>query len=231
MEAEAKLISGQGTPRRRSRGERTRQEILARAVQIASAEGLENLTIGRLANELEMSKSGLFAHFGSKEELQLATIDTAREIFIREVVGPVRDTEPGLARLLALMKSWVSYAERSVFRGGCFFAAASAEFDGRPGPVRDHLVEVTKSWRDALENEVRRARELSQLDATVDPAQLAFELHAYGLEANWAHQLFDDQRAFEQLRDAVRRCLERAVTPAGLKVLESQPKARKKTKK
>ena len=121
---------------RAARGQRTREAILKTAVDVASAEGLEGLTIGRLAAELEMSKSGLFAHFGSKEELQLATIGAAREIFVDEVVRPAFENDPGLSRLWALLDSWLRYAEAGIFKGGCFFAAASAEFDGRPGPVR-----------------------------------------------------------------------------------------------
>src|SRR5918912_951571 len=114
---------------RKAHGERTRRGILEAAVDIASAEGLEGLTIGRLASEMEMSKSGLFAHFGSKEDLQLATVDAAREIFIREVIRPAFDTGQGLARLWKLCDIWLMYVRGGVFRGGCFFAAAAAEFD------------------------------------------------------------------------------------------------------
>ncbi|HYG79697.1 MAG TPA: TetR/AcrR family transcriptional regulator, partial [Pyrinomonadaceae bacterium] len=121
---------------RRAHGERTRQAILEAAVHIASEEGLEGLTIGRLASELSMSKSGLFAHFGSKEELQLATVEAARAVFVREVVGPAFAAEKGLARLWKLCEVWLGYVEGEVFRGGCFFTAAAAEFDGRPGAVR-----------------------------------------------------------------------------------------------
>jgi len=232
MKKDAKSITRQIVARRRiPRGEQTRQQILAEAVQIASAEGLEDLTIGRLASDLGMSKSGLFAHFGSKEELQLATVEAAREIFIEEVIRPTLETERGLARLQAMLESWISYADRGVFRGGCFFAAASAEFDGRPGPVRDLLATATKSWRDALENEARQAQSLSQLNAKIDPAQLAFELHAFGLEANWASQLLNNKQAFDRAWEAMRRCLESAATPTGLKVLSSRTKARKKIKK
>jgi len=119
--------------RRTAHGKQTHQTILRTAVDVASVEGLEGLSIGRLATELGMSKSGLFAHFGSKEELQLAAIDTAVEIYATEVVQPAMAVEPGLARLQALMEAWLSYGERKVFRGGCFFAAIAVEFDGRPG--------------------------------------------------------------------------------------------------
>jgi AcrR family transcriptional regulator len=232
MEKEVVPIASMGAARRRvSRGEQTRQEILTVAVQIASAEGLEDLTIGRLANELGMSKSGLFAHFGSKEDLQLAAIETAREIFIEEVVRPAFTAERGIARLRAMVDVWVSYGERGVFRGGCFFMAASSEFDGRPGSVRDRLAEVMKSWLDALADEAREAQARSELDPKIDPAQLAFELHAFALESNWAFQLLDDKRASDRAREAMRRAIERAATPKGIRALPSKTKARKKTKK
>lgn len=231
MEAAANVLTRSQAKRpRASRGERTRQQILATAVQIASEEGLEDLTIGRLADELGMSKSGLFAHFGSKEDLQLATIETAREIFVNEVVRPVQDVERGLPRLLAMFESWIGYGERAVFRGGCFFAAVSAEFDGRPGPVRDRIVELQKAWLDAFVAEVREAQALSQLDARLNPEQIAFELHAYAMETNWANQLLGDRRTFDRAREAMRRCLEGAATPAGRKLLASAAKARTKIK-
>jgi AcrR family transcriptional regulator len=231
MERAETVMAGTSAARRRiARGEKTRQDILAVAVQIASAEGLEDLTIGRLAEELKMSKSGLFAHFGSKEELQLAAIETARAIFIEEVVRPVWATEPGLARLQALLEAWISYGERGVFRGGCFFAAASTEFDGRPGRVRDEVVAVNKSWLEALVNEVRAAQSRSELNQKIDPEQLVFEIHAFYMEMNWASQLFGDKHMFTRARAAMRRTLEDAATPKGLALLRSKPKARQKTR-
>src|SRR5229473_5043438 len=125
---------------------RTRQEILRLATDIASAEGLEGLSIGRLATELRMSKTGIFAHFGSKEQLQLATIDAAKQIFFQQVVQPSLDSPRGTLRLNAMLDNWLGYVERIVFRGGCFFSAASAEFDSRPGTVRDQIAELTKAW-------------------------------------------------------------------------------------
>jgi AcrR family transcriptional regulator len=212
--------------RRTVHGEQTRREILKVAVDIASAEGLEGLTIGRLANELEMSKSGLFAHFGSKEELQLAAIETAREIFMQEVVEPALEAEPGLARLYAMLDAWLSYVERSVFRGGCFWAAASAEFDSRPGPVRDQVAALTKAWREAITEEIHQAQTLAQLERAAQPAQLAFELHAFVQEANWAYQLLDEKRAFDRARAAISQRLENLATTRGAKALPGARKAR-----
>jgi AcrR family transcriptional regulator len=137
---------------RKAQGDRTRRAILESAVHIASAEGLEGLTIGRLATELSMSKSGLFAHFGSKEELQIATVEAARAIFIHEVIKPAFDAAEGLPRLWKLCDIWLSYVQKGVFRGGCFFAAVAAEFDSRPGPVRDRIAEIMKEWLTALRN-------------------------------------------------------------------------------
>src|SRR5258707_9265761 len=129
------------TATRRPRGLKTRRAILRKAVNLASLEGLEGLTIGKLASELHISKSGLFAHFGSKEDLQCAVVDTARDIFVEKVVRPANEFH-GLKRLRALCENWLSYGEGKVFPGGCFFSAASLEFDDRPGRVRDQIVEL-----------------------------------------------------------------------------------------
>ena len=132
------------------KGERTRQSILDRAVDLASIEGLGGLTIGRLAEELGMSKSGLFAHFGSKEELQLATIESARERFIEHAFRPALKAERGYPRLMAIARAWLAYVKREVFPGGCFFAAASFEFDGRPGLVRDAIASMMNTWIESI---------------------------------------------------------------------------------
>jgi AcrR family transcriptional regulator len=191
------------TDGRRARGDRTRQAILEKAVQIASAEGLEGLSIGRLANELGVSKSGLFAHFGSKTDLQLATVDAAREIFIDEVIGGSREGS-GIGLLLSLTYAWLSYMEREVFRGGCFFAAASTEFDSRPGQVRDRIASMMGEWLLALEAAIQDAQESGELSPQLDSEQLAFEINSIGLGANWAFQLYRDEQAFERARTAIR---------------------------
>src|SRR5260221_10735534 len=170
----------------RARAARTRAEILIVAVDLASAEGLEGLTIGRLATSSHMSKTGIFAHFGSKEQLQLATVGAAKQIFLEQVVKPGLTSPRGLPRLKVMLESWLGYVERIVFRGGCFFAAASAEFDSRPGAVRNQIALHTKAWLVGLETEIRFATSNGQFRATVDAAQLAFELHTYVQEANWA---------------------------------------------
>lgn len=182
---------------------KTRRDILQVAVDIASAEGLEGLSIGRLATELEMSKTGIFSHFGSKEQLQLATVEAAKEIFLEQVAQPPLKNPQGILRLKAMLEHWLGYVERIVFRGGCFFAAASAEFDSRPGRVRNRIAELTKAWMLALQEEIRFAQRQKEISDSVNPAQLAFELHAYVQEANWAFKLFNDKSAFLLARRAI----------------------------
>jgi AcrR family transcriptional regulator len=226
--ATKQMSAGQGNAAkaRKARGDRTRQAILEVAVDLASAEGLEGLTIGRLATELSMSKSGLFAHFGSKEELQLATVEAAREIFIREVIRPSFASAEGLQRLWKLCDVWLAYVRGEVFRGGCFFAAASSEFDGRPGPVRDRVAGIMKEWLATLRGSIAEALEAGQLNAETDPAQLAFELNALEMGANWAFQLYGDKQAFARARDAMLERLRRAATASGSLLLPQPCKAR-----
>jgi len=212
------------------KGERTRSGILQRAVDLASLEGLEGLTIGRLADDLGMSKSGLFAHFGSKEELQLATIEAASERFINEVVRPAIKAERGYPRLMAMSRFWLDYVRRKVFPGGCFFAAASFEFDGRPGPVRDAIAHQMDDWFGALERAIRMAKDEGHLKADVDPAQLAFELNALFFGANFAHNLRHDAKAFARAQRAIeQRLLAARAVPRGGKrrtVTASRPRRR-----
>ena len=185
----------------------TRDAILARAVELASVDGLEGLTIGRLATELELSKSGLFRHFGSKQELQLATVERATALFEREVLEPAAAAEPGLARLRALVEGYLSYLEREVLPGGCFTSAAGAEFDGRPGPVRDAIAASSHDWDSELQHQAEIARDRGELPAGIDPEPLVFELSAYTTRANAAHQLHGDRAAFDHARAAVERSL------------------------
>lgn len=204
---------------RRAQGERTRQAILETAVDIASVEGLEGLTIGTLALKLSLSKSGLFAHFGSKEDLQLATVEAARSIFIREVIRPAFEVEHGIKRLWKLCDIWLGYVQSGVFRGGCFFAAAAAEFDSRPGAVRNRIAEIMKEWLGVIRRAVREAQEAGQIKADVDPTQLAFEFNALELGANWAYQLHGDKHSFARARTAILERLHLVATSSGAKLL------------
>ena len=196
------------------KGERTRQSILDRAVDLASLEGLEGLTIGRLAEELKMSKSGLFAHFGSKEELQLATIEAAAERYIREIFTPALQHPRGFPRLMAICESWLSYIRRGVFPGGCFFAAASFEFDSRPGLVQQRIRSLMDDWIGALERAIRLAQDEGHLRNDVDPSQLAFELNALFFGANFSFYLRNDEQAIERARLAVETRLDLLRTPS-----------------
>jgi AcrR family transcriptional regulator len=187
---------------------RTRGAILSRAVDLASTQGLEGLTIGRLASDLEMSKSGLFGHFGSKEELQLATIEEASKRFIAEVIEPTLSEPEGAARLRALGESYLDYLERGVFAGGCFFAAVSTEFDDRPGPVGDRVRDAVGAWLGYLESQARAA-------GARDPKLLAFQFHALAQGANSAFRLFGDPGAFRRARKAIDAALRDQVGSAG----------------
>lgn len=203
-------------PRRSAEDTTARREhILDLAMDEASASGLEGLTIGRLSTLADMSKSGLFAHFGSKEELQVATIEHAQQRFRERVWDRVDDTAPGVLRLRAMVRQWIDHIETDHLRGGCFFAAASAEFDGRPGGVREHIMKLVRSWVHYLEREVEVARKTGQLLTIVKPDLLAFDLHASVQEANLYRQLFEREDAFDLARLAVDAKLVSACTAEG----------------
>jgi AcrR family transcriptional regulator len=200
------------TDKRRIRGDRTRQAILSRAGQLASAQGLEEVSLQRLAGDLGISKSGLFAHFGSKEELQLATVEEAARIFTQEVLKPGLSVPTGLGRLWAMCNAHLSYQERKVFAGGCFFEAASVEFDSRPGPVRDAVVEKVRYWSGSLARAAREALAAGEVRHDVDPEQLAWELGSLLSAANRSHVIDGGGQAFDRARRAIRDRLQRVAT-------------------
>ncbi|HWW67514.1 MAG TPA: TetR/AcrR family transcriptional regulator [Solirubrobacterales bacterium] len=183
-----------------TKGAQTRAAILDRAVDLASAEGLEGLTIGRLAAELEMSKSGLFAHFGSKQELQLATVGAAAARFSADVIGPASAAPDGAPRLRALADAYMAHLDRNDYSGGCFWAATSAEYDDRPGPIRDAIAGALDAWLGELERQARLA-------GARDPERLAFELYAVVMGANSRYRLSGDRRVFGYARNAIERLL------------------------
>jgi AcrR family transcriptional regulator len=182
------------------RGERTRAAVLRRAADIASVEGLDGLSIGRLASDLAVSKAGVFAHFGSKEELQLATIRAAADRFTEAVLAPVLDAPAGLARLVALCNSWIDYCHRKEFPGGCFFFSAFADYDAKPGRVHDALADARRQWLGFFEALATDAQHRGEMDPDADPAMLAFELDALGMAINVHIQLLDDPGVVERVR-------------------------------
>jgi AcrR family transcriptional regulator len=192
----------------KTKGERTKHAILDAAAALATQEGLEPLSIARLAEATGMSKSGLFAHFGSKEELQLDTVDHAAAMFVDEVIAPARAAPRGVARVWALCDRMVDYSERQVFPGGCFFACTSFEFNNRPGPVRDRIKEMMRSWLSYLEHAVEQAQEAGELDPQLSAREVAFQLDAFAQSANAQFQLFRDERVFEEARRAIRDRIE-----------------------
>lgn len=178
----------------------TRQSVLRRAADIASVEGLGGITIGRLATDLEMSKAGVFGQFGSKEALQLATIDLAAEMFREAVWVPAEAETPGLHRLLAVCRSWVAYLGDPPFPGGCFLALTSMEYGAQSGPVHDALVAVLGRWRRTLLRDIRQAIDDGDLPTDTDPEQVVFVLEALAGGTKGAQQLHGDA-------DVARRCL------------------------
>jgi len=201
------------TDRRRLRGQRTRQAILLHAARVGSAEGLEAVSLQRLASDLGISKSGLFAHFGSKEELHLATIEAAALIFVEEVLRPALTEPRGVRRVWGLCTAWMSYLERGVFPGGCFFWAVAEEFDSRrQGPVRDSILEKKAFWSYSLQRAVREAQQAGEIDPEVDAEQLAWELDSLLGGANSSFKSGEGAMALERGRRAIRERLSRAAT-------------------
>ena len=186
----------------------TRAAVTDAAVDRASIEGLEGLTLGALAGEVKMRKSSVFSLFGSKEELQRATLEAAVDHFTEKVWGPVADEQPGLPRLLALCDSWLDYHRRESLPGGCFLTTATVEYDARPGPLRDQVAAIMDRWLGALRREAETAIDAGDLPADADPADIAFELNALAAAASYGFQLWRDPVVFARARRSMRRVLE-----------------------
>ncbi len=191
----------------RADGDRTRGAILRAAVSLATTEGLEGLSIGHLAAAIGMSKSGLYAHFGSKQELQLATVAEAERIFDDEVVQPALAARPGRAQLAAVCEAFFDYVRRRVFPGGCFFAATALEMGTRPGPVKARIAAIQSGFAEMLSTFAATALEQHELPAREDPDRLAFELHAILLAADTKFVLLDDPAVLDLARQAVHQRL------------------------
>jgi AcrR family transcriptional regulator len=208
--------SGAGRPvrKRRSDGERSRNAILREAAQLATVEGLNGLSIARLADAVGMSKSGLFAHFGSKQELQLATIEVASAIFSEQVLEPALVAPTGFERLRLLADGYLRYIEAANFPGGCFFASIAAEMDTHPGPVRDIAVGFMADWLALLEQTIGEAQTEGDIDPEVEPAQLAFEIEAHLLLSNALFAISAEPTPIERARRALERRFGEVATAA-----------------
>jgi len=204
----SKLMESEIVDGRRARGARTRDAVLAEAVQLASVEGLEGLSIAHLAARLGTAKSSVHASFGSKEALQVAVIAHTRDILVELVIGPALKAQAGLQRLSALGEGWMSYLERNTFEGGCVLSSASLEMDGRPGPARDAVAAVMREWLDLLEDNIARGIEKGDIAPDTRPAQLAFALNAVGMAANWQSQLFGGAFSYDTGRAGWTQLLE-----------------------
>jgi len=190
-----------------SKGERTRALILDEALALASRVGLEGLSIGSLASRLGLSKSGLFAHFGSKEDLQILTLKEAHRLFQQQVIEPALGEVPGLPRLRALFSHWLDWLERPL-PGGCLMLAASAEYDDRPGPVRDLIVSGQRELRGAIAKAIRQGIDAGHLAPQTDPWQLGFEMLGIVLAAHHDQRLLGDARSLSRARNAFERLIE-----------------------
>jgi AcrR family transcriptional regulator len=203
-EATETAATGKQTVRTRGPGERSRARVLEQAAALATLEGLDGISIARLADATGMPKSSVYVLFGSKEQLQLATIDAARTSFLAEVVMPaLTETPSGCQRLLQLCDGFLSYVERRVFPGGCFFVNASAELGGRPGSVHDRVALYQGQWRDLLTQTARDGQAAGELPRDSDPEQLAFELGAILAGTNIIAVLHSDNTAIERARRAI----------------------------
>jgi AcrR family transcriptional regulator len=200
-----------------SKGQASRTTILLTAAKLATTKGLDGLSIGDLAAEIGMSKSGLYAHFRSKEELELATIETAAAIFDHEVLQPAARAHAGTERLGALVDAFLSHLERRVFPGGCFFASVASELDTRPGAARDRVVQVLDQWQSLLRQCILDAQACGEIDPKAEVAQAAFEIQAMLLAGNYQFVMTNDPVRLSQSRKGVEHVLTRLAVKVGSK--------------
>ncbi|MCZ6862298.1 MAG: TetR/AcrR family transcriptional regulator [Alphaproteobacteria bacterium] len=193
-----------------SKGERTRNRILDQALDLASVNGLEGLSIGTLARHTGMSKSGMFAHFGSKSALQREVLKAAVAKFIDRVVVPGRTGRRGVVRLDILFENWLAWAEDDALAGGCPFVAAAVEWDDREGPLRDYLVGVTVDWFNLIGGTAKQAMADGAFRADLDIRQFAHDLYAIFLGYHHASRLLRTPRAHRYARDAYKRLIQDA---------------------
>jgi AcrR family transcriptional regulator len=201
------------------RGQQTRERLMEHAVQIATREGLEALTIGRLAEATGIAKATLLGHYASKEQLQLATLDAGSQQFVANVIVPASALPEGIVRLSGLLERWMSYVVST--EGGCLYASVTAEFDARPGAVRDRIRDSLRVWLAALSGQVVLAKQLKHLMPKTDPEQLVFSLHGIELALNLRVQLFEERAAIARARAAMEAQIQQVATALGKKLLAS----------
>jgi AcrR family transcriptional regulator len=211
----------------RADGVESRRAILHAAANLATTHGLEGLSIGELAQHIGMSKSGLYAHFKSKEELELATIETAAEVFERDVLGPASASPGGLKRVLALSEAFLRHLERRVFPGGCFFATVLAQLASRPGRARDRVMEGQQRWLLQFVEALGQARDGGELPRETDVDQLVFEITAMMVRANFTWIVTGDTHVLDQARIGICHVLERVAGQPGSKRPPSEKRARR----
>jgi AcrR family transcriptional regulator len=196
-----------------AKGEQTRTAIVEHAIRLASEVGLEGLTIGRLATALDLSKSGLFAHFSSKEALQVEVLDRAADRFVEVVIRPALAAPRGTPRVRALFERWLKWPREVPQPGGCIFVQAAVELDDRPGPARDRLVALQREFMSTIATTVKGAIEQGELARDTDPDQFAFELYGIMLSTHHALRLLNDPRAVQRARRAFERLIRAASAP------------------
>ncbi|WP_341898055.1 TetR/AcrR family transcriptional regulator [Ferrovibrio terrae] len=195
-----------------SKGQQTRAAILTEALRAASVEGFQGISIGMLADRLKMSKSGLFAHFGSKEELEMALLDEAAQRFMDTVWQPAMKAPRGRPRIEVLFKSWLGWSlNHEDLPGGCLFVALAVEVDDKPGPVRDHLAELQGQWQSMLTRSAQIAVQEGHFRADLDPKQFAYDLQGIFLAMNYYRRLLRDGSAVDRAEDSFRSLIARAL--------------------
>src|SRR5262245_55801434 len=213
--------------RPRADGVESRRAILHAAANLATTHGLEGLSIGELARHIGMSKSGLYAHFKSKEELELATIETAAEIFENDVIRSIPAAPRGFARVMVLTEAFLQHLARRVFPGGCFFATVSAQLAARPGRARDRVVQLQAAWAAQIDAALRQARDAGELPPEADFEQLVFEITAMMFRANFAWIVTGNEQALDQARVGVKNVLARVAQPTRRSGPTRNPRTRK----
>ena len=196
-----------------SKGQATRHAVLDRAVALASRVGLDGLTIGALAEDVDLSKSGLFAHFRSKEALQIQILEHAAATFVDFVVRPALAAPRGLPRVRALFERWLEWTRSGPMPGGCLFVAAATELDDQPGPARDRLEQLQRDWLGVIATSFRKAVEEGHFRPDADAEQFAQDLYGVALAYHHAHRLLHDARAGERARRGFEALVAAARTP------------------